>query len=223
LQQDDARLVGPKAIGGALRQQHLMAALAFDIAHFSAHRGALDGDGTALAGGYHGIRGIELHEVDRDHAVHDDGELIMGRGEPGRGAFRAQRLEDVAQVDRDHHLFVRPGPARDVEDIREDIVFRIIVDDFELSLAEVAQRAERGFKLGRHHYSPNFTIARDEQQHAFAAFDRLERQRFSQNPPPSRISVNLSSLRVIGPARSAGSGRVHVNIRRSEASDDKNP
>ncbi|MOA31514.1 hypothetical protein D3C78_1526760 [compost metagenome] len=112
-----------------------MAALEQHVAHRPALR-LLAGESGALA--FH-LRLVELEEVDAYFAVHDDGELIVGAGEPGGLAFGAQHLDHVAEVQADHRLLVGRRLLGDFEDVGEGVVTGLALHQLDGTLAVVIE------------------------------------------------------------------------------------
>src|SRR5215475_12829660 len=80
--------------------------------------------------------------MDFDFAVHAEGGFIVRSGEPWRVTFRANCFDHVFQIFADTNFLVRLGFRCHFEDVRKDIVLRIVVDDFNTAFFILAQRAK---------------------------------------------------------------------------------
>ena len=117
-----------------------MAAAALHPAHLLAFRfaGQLHRAFRALLD--HGL--VRLDVVDLDLAVHHEGGLVVGSGKPRGRPLGAQRLDDILQVLAYGDFLVGLGFRRDLEDIRERVVFRVVIDDLDGAFLIVFQRSE---------------------------------------------------------------------------------
>jgi hypothetical protein len=77
--------------------------------------------------------------VDLDLAVHHEGGFVVGRGKPRRRPLGAQRLDDILQVLAYGDLLVGLGFRRDLEDVRERVVLRVVIDDLDGALLVIVQ------------------------------------------------------------------------------------
>src|SRR5262249_16739042 len=66
----------------------------------------------------------------------------MRSGKPWRVTFRANRFDHVLQIFADTNFVVRLGFRCHFEDVRKDIVLRIVVDDFNTTFFVLAQGAK---------------------------------------------------------------------------------
>src|SRR5207248_2239145 len=99
-------------------------------------------------------RVVELQQSDLDLAVHNQSELVVRRSAPARDPFRSDGLDHVVDVLADGDLLVRLGPRGHLEEVREDVVPRVVVDDLDAALDIALERAEACRVVLRHLRSP---------------------------------------------------------------------
>ena len=90
--------------------------------------------------------------MDFDFAIHAQRKLVVSGAIPGRVALGANRFQHIDLVNAHDDFFIGLGYAANFEDIRERIVFRVIVDDLNAPFLVLVERAEDGV-VARHIYS----------------------------------------------------------------------
>ena len=136
---------GLEAVGAAAGKQGLVAAAQHDAAHLPAV-GRLVENHRAFAVRIDQRVGIvRLDQMDFHLAVHAQGELVVGAGIPGRLPLGAHGLHDVFQVFADGDALIGRAPARDVEHVGKNVVFRIVFDGVDAAGRKIVQPAEHGF------------------------------------------------------------------------------
>jgi hypothetical protein len=85
---------------------------------------------------------VGLDEMNFHFAVHDERTFVVRSGEPGGVAFSAQGFDHVVEIHPDADLFVRFRLRRNLENVRENVVLRIVVDDLHAAFSIVLQRPE---------------------------------------------------------------------------------
>src|ERR1700682_2092846 len=154
LEQHHPGLRGMELISAAHGQEGHVPATRADHAHLAAGRRAGKPNGPCGPCGHRGL--VEFQEPDLDLAVHHQREFVLGGGAPAGGALRADSLDHVLDVLADRDLLVRLGSGRHLEDVREDVVARIVVDDLDAALVVVLKRTETRAVL---HRSPPYALA----------------------------------------------------------------
>src|SRR5215472_1160550 len=131
-----------KLVGGTPGQQGHVPAAGHDVAHLGSLRVPLQHRGALVILGHELLP--ELHETNFDFPIHYDGCLIMRGRIPGRGSFRANRLQHVLEILAYRDLFVGFRSRGDFEDIRKGVVARIVIDNLYPTLFVILERSEPG-------------------------------------------------------------------------------
>src|SRR6266568_2428903 len=135
-------------VGSARRKQRHVATLGPNDPHLRTRRFPRQRNRAPLRKLHVAV--AQLTQPNFQISVHDGDRLIMRRGEPGRRPFDPQRLNHILPIDTDGNLLVRLGHRGDFEDIREGIVFGVIVDNLDTTLLIVVQAAQHRAVTLRH-------------------------------------------------------------------------